>query len=303
MRTPYVAAFAAALGALAALPASAQNPQLIHRYSFNGNANDSVGGANGTVVNNVTFTTSTGTNGVATFGGGNSNASPSYISLPTSTVTSLQNGTLEDFVTSFAPNAHPAGGNYEALFDESIAWSTTETQQNYLVLCANRGTSANNNGGLGTGSRINGVNTDANGTDFQVATGSPLPGAGGLVTLVYSGFTGVGTTGTETIYLNGVQVAQRNTVYSFAYIPTGTGGVGTVGIGGGSPWNDPTFQGSMDEFRIWNGALTASQVMADYLAGPGVVAVPEPSALAGLALGALGLGVLVLKARKRSLRA
>jgi ligand-binding SRPBCC domain-containing protein len=39
-------------------------------------------------------------------------------------------------------------------------------------------------------------------------------------------------------------------------------------------WRDPMFNGAYDEFRIWNGALTAGQVENLYNAGPDVVAGP-----------------------------
>lgn len=58
-------------------------------------------------------------------------------------------------------------------------------------------------------------------------------------------------------------------------------------LGAAVGWNDPDFSGSLNEFRIWNGALDSAQVAAQYVAGPNVV-VPEASAGALLAA-ALGL--------------
>ncbi len=54
----------------------------------------------------------------------------------------------------------------------------------------------------------------------------------------------------------------------------------TVGIGGGSPYNDACFNGAITEVRLWSGALSAAQVSAEYKAGPSVVAaalVPPPA--------------------------
>ena len=43
---------------------------------------------------------------------------------------------------------------------------------------------------------------------------------------------------------------------------------------GRSQFEDPFFNGSLDEFRIWNGALTAAQVAQNYAAGPNVLPTP-----------------------------
>jgi hypothetical protein len=40
---------------------------------------------------------------------------------------------------------------------------------------------------------------------------------------------------------------------------------------------DPFLTGSVDEFRIYEGALTASAVASDFAAGPNVVSTPGPS--------------------------
>lgn len=64
---------------------------------------------------------------------------------------------------------------------------------NYSVLTGN----CSGGQGIDAGARINGNNEDQN-----VVTNSNLVG-GQLVTVVYSGFTGVGSTGAETIYING----------------------------------------------------------------------------------------------------
>jgi hypothetical protein len=44
---------------------------------------------------------------------------------------------------------------------------------------------------------------------------------------------------------------------------------------GRSQWADPMFAGSYNEFRIWEGGLTADQVAANYAAGPNKVPSPE----------------------------
>jgi hypothetical protein len=282
-----------ALALLLTPPALAQS--LTHRYSFiNGDATDSVDGMNGTVLGNVTFQTdpdNPGANGNAVFGGGNSSSNPGYISLPTSTVSSLQNATLEMFTTGFDASIQP---NFEALFAVSSAFPDTS---NYTVLAANRdGTQ------LGTGSRTGG------GPETVVAGADPLPDGVHVVDLVYSGFSGIGSTGLETLYLDGFQVAQGQTVFSFADVAAGPGGIATVGIGGGSPFGDPTFQGSLNEVRLFNGALTQDEITADVNTGPGDLgftpvpipaSVPEASTIISFGL-LLALGGLFAVRRSAS---
>ena len=280
----------AALTALSIAPGTAQT--LVHRYSFNGNANDSVGSANGTVVGNVAFQTDPtgGANGEADFSGGTSQTNPGYIRLPTSSVSGLQNATIEIFTTNF-DSTH---GAFQALF--AIA-SPLNNLTNYTLLAANRvGT------GIGTGARNN------NGTEDVIAAPDPLPDGyeNHIIDLVYSGYSGIGTVGTESLYFDGTLAAQGKTKFSFADVAAGSGGIATVGIGGGSPFNDPTFAGGMNEFRIYNGALTADQINMNINAGPGVVAVnvapgtPAPSSAFVFAFGLFGTGFAL--ARKRSAR-
>ena len=284
--------FAAALTALLAVSALSGNAQtLTHRYSFNGNANDSVGGANGTVVGGVTFQSDPNSvNGEADFPGGTSSSAPAYISLPVSTVSSLQNATIELYTTNF----DSSGGAFQALFSVANKYNGSNTT-NYSILSPNRAGT-----GIGTGARIN------KGAETVVAAPDPLPDGfeNHVIDLVYSGFTRIGGVGTETIYLDGALVAQGQTVFSFAEVASGSGGIGTVGIGGGSPFNDPTFIGGMNEFRIYNGALSADQVNININAGPGVVGVnvpatPAPSSVFVLALGFAGMaGIMRKRAQK-----
>ncbi len=270
----------AALMAAAFAPVQAQT--LTHRYSMNGNANDSVGGANGIVMGKVTFTTAPGVNGAANFPGGNSGGTPSppsYIRLPSVTVRNLQDATVEIFVTSFSGGMTFVGGNngyYQALFSVSSPYTDGTTQSNYAILTANRDPANLIGAGIGIAGRT------SSGPETTIASGFPLPKTGGLVTLVFQGFKKVGGIGTETIYLNGDLVAKGGTFFSYKDVAevngvSGTVVFDTVGIGGGSPYNDPCFNGGMTEVRIWSGALSAAQVQADYKAGPGTIAAASPT--------------------------
>ena len=60
---------------------------------------------------------------------------------------------------------------------------------------------------------------------------------------------------------------------------------------GRSQWDDTMFQGSYNEFRIWEGALSADQVAANLAAGPNVV--PAPSTPPTLAIARSGANVVI----------
>lgn len=267
------------LGLLSLLPVGAQT--LAHRYKFDGNANDSIGTAHGVVVGSVAFQGDSvlpGVNGSVVFSGGTSGGSPSFVSLPTTAVSSLQNATVEIWTSRFVmPNERfgQPSGHFQALFSVGSAYPNTA---NYAILAANRAGK-----GIGVGARIgNGPETVA------VSAGDALPVGRGshVVHWVFSGFAGVGSVGTQTIYLDGRIVAEGPTAFSFAAVAAGAGGIGTVGIGGGAPFNDPTFNGSMDEVRIFNGALTPEQIAADVNAGPDTLGF-VPLTIAGVAVKAL----------------
>ncbi len=61
---------------------------------------------------------------------------------------------------------------------------------------------------------------------------------------------------------------------------------------GATSWNDPGMNGTVDEFRIWSGELTAAEVANNFAAGPNVV--PEPAGIAFLTVGSL----LILRRRR-----
>jgi hypothetical protein len=52
--------------------------------------------------------------------------------------------------------------------------------------------------------------------------------------------------------------------------------------------------GTVDEFRIWSGELSSSEVAANFAAGPGVV-IPEPS---GILLSIAAGGLMAFRRRR-----
>ena len=271
------------------LGSSAQlHGQLIHRYSFNDTAGDatgatltdSVGGANGVVRGDgATFTG----NGLSLPGGGSDTAA--YGDLPNNLISTHTAVTFEGWVT-----VNGGGNAWGRVFDfgssnsaEVIGPGGGGTGTDYILLSAARGADYD-------AQRIEVRNED--------------PAGGGVATLD----SGVATTfgqafhyavtwendgdGTSTInyWRDGVHLTIDGDVGSEL------GDLNDVNNWlGRSNWTaDANLNGSFDEFRIYNSALSGAEVAASMAAGPNTV-IPEPSS--GL-LGLLGLGLL-MRIRRR----
>lgn len=250
----------AGLAALAlgiALSAAPANASLSHRYSFDSNANDSVGGANGTVVGSPTF----GTNGI------NLDAS-SRVDLPAAvgtTLASSESFTLEAWVT----------------------WSSGFIWQPIGVF----GTSVSNY--ITFGPNAFPVSTEVAYIDLVIGGGAEhtpqdtasLAGTGRHIAAVFDG-----PNNAARLYVDGV-LKDTTAISGTGAINVGSlmGTPSTRQIGGRDffPLNDFPFVGSITEFRIYNTALSTTEVATDAANGPD--AVPEPAALSLLGLGAMGL--------------
>ena len=262
---------------LASRPATAQT--LVHRYSFNGNATDSVGSANGTLVGSPTFTTASGDTSI-NLGTGN------YVSLPNNINLGLTNATVEAFVTGYNPN----GGSFQPIvqFDNAPSGNNASS---YFLLDAGRQDTAGNpisldltTGGNGAAQTLTGSRgTDPTGLHQEVAT--------------FSGFTTPGSVGNITLYYDGLQIGQKTATDTFDSL----GATGFDSIGGANV-NFPNnfFTGSLTDVRIYNGALSSSQVAASFLAGPNFAPVPEASTTVSLGLLlVLGLSGMSVAAKRR----
>jgi hypothetical protein len=98
--------------------------------------------------------------------------------------------------------------------------------------------------------------------------------------------TRVGLTGAETLYLDGVPVGSATDTQSVSTAGTGVLAVGSKSFGS----NFRSFSGSLDEFALYDTALTPAEVLAH------AAAVPEPTAI-GLLL-APALGILTRRRRR-----
>jgi Concanavalin A-like lectin/glucanases superfamily/Alpha-L-arabinofuranosidase C-terminal domain len=224
---------------------------LVHRYSFNdGTANDSIGGANGTLMGN------------ARISGGQlvlpnaTSAAPAtdYLQLPAGILANSVNGTNNDPAVTVEAWASFNSGQYTwaNLFDfgNRDAGSFAEYD---IHLCVH----ANDNSTIAGISDSDNANVDYQFIDL--GSGTILDGETNVhVVVVFNP-----PAGYEAVYLNGVLAGANDNVT----IPMS--GVQAIrNIVGADNWPDPGMQGSIDELRIYNGALTPNEIAATDALGP-----------------------------------
>lgn len=291
-----IGAMASAI-ALAACAFTAK-ADLTHEYSFNdGTANDSVGGANGTLVGT--------TAGGPTISGGqlqlnNPNfsgpgSSENYLSLPANILPSSGSATIEEWFTF-------TGSGF---FTEAWTFSNNQNDSNppgansgqYLMQTISAPQPASPPGGANTGGShiaqsLNGYGggeTDAYGT-------TPGVGAGGGGYLddgetFFSATVIDASAGTLSYYLYDVSAGGIGGLQeTIAAIPLSSYNFSNAYLGRSAFLTDNATSGSIDEFRIYDNAQSAAAVAADFAAGPNtILPVPEPGTLALSFLGGLGL--------------
>lgn len=257
---------------------------LVHRYSFNEasgtTASDSVGGAtwngtlqgSGTAFNGSGKVVLTGATNNPVLGDGIA----SYVSLPAGLVSNMNEITVE----TWASFATTTSNNFENLFafgfsDLNPISGTYGLGGNYISFSPHNGAGgAQINFGQGlaappeprfAGERSAVINNTLDGQNNLQVVGVFSP-----------------DTGNEVFYTNGVQAA-RVSMFNALIDPVGYSspafnshsvlayqlGADPINYLGASLYGtDPGLNGSIDEVRIYNGALTAAQAAADYALGP-----------------------------------
>lgn len=309
-RPLFRSAAVAALWAVTALPAQAV---VVHRYTFNdGNANDSVGTAHGTVVD-AGAPTAVFTLGQLDLSANNGQTSGAYNAI-NSGPTEDAYVNLPNLIIENASKGGPAGA-YSLEF-----WFTVSTHRTWQWI------------GSFAGPRIDGVPSEdvVNQGDVQYTLISPSSGRnqqgmeisadygvpGTLVGQVLGQGApaapalppnvqhhvvavwdknnlngGLNPGGTMSLFLNGVNILPGN--------PNVNGG-NAIPVGfnpddfndednwlGRANWNDPIFDGSYNEFAIYDHALTQAEVDANFAAGP--VPVPLPTLIVNTTTGAAAI--------------
>ncbi len=239
------------------------DPQLIHRYSFTSDASDSVGGANGTLVGSATIS-----NGAVQLPGGVASNDPniSYVNLPNNLLTNLTAITIETWVTD------AGSGTWARVWDLGNSDAGEDASGNgsrYMFLTLQRDA-----GNTRADIRIN----DRGGENILDWPGGGRPAVGTEAHVVYTSdiASQIGR-----LYVNGMIVAVNNNMF---VTPADIGPSLNDWLGRSQYAADPGFMGSIDEFRIYNGALSPLQVALDAASGPNTV-VTNPGPVQSLTLG------------------
>jgi hypothetical protein len=128
-------------------------------------------------------------------------------------------------------------------------------------------------------------NSWGGGGNTLAESGAPAQNSLQNVTIVYDS-----ANSQEAIYLNGVSVAS----HSGTLLGLNSIGGSDLELGRSAFTSDTGLNGTIDQFSIYNGALSGSQITANFAAGPAPV--PEPSTCAMLAG---GFGMLLAGFRMR----
>lgn len=276
----------ALLGASLAAPAHAG---LTHRYSFNdGTARDSVGGADGAAINGAGFAGGQVVFDPAVNDGTNTSiATGQYVDLPNG-LAKTRALSLEVWFT------YRGGANWQRILDfgnttigevpPSDKTSTGYFGRGYMILVP-RNTLGQLLGQISIASQGSASDTDYVAPGTTVSTGVEHH----LV------FTHDPDAGLERISLDGTLLGS-----AVAEVDPSQAQYTNFWLGRSNFQKDPFFNGSINELRIYDNALSPADVAASFAAGPDAP-LPEPSVAAVSALVASGGGLL--RPRRRARRA
>ncbi len=221
-------------------------PQLSHRWSFNGNLNDSVGGANATLAGSNTNTVTIG-GSQTTLPGGDHNNTP-YISLGQNLLPTSGGATIELWATENQLQS------WSRIFDFGAG-----NNSNYLMMSWTQGTNQNSdqvewhdnsNQTIGVG---NSVQPYALGTEYHIAmTLSSTNGGTQVNWYVAPSANGAISARSGSLFTtNSMASLSQNAMWL-----------------GQSMWPDNTASASYDEVRFWNSALSVGALNVLQKAGP-----------------------------------
>ncbi len=218
---------------------------ITHRYSFTADASDTIGGAGGQLAG-----------GAAISGGAVAlDGSSGYVNLPNDLFTNYTSVTFEAWFTD------NGSSTWARIWDFGNSSGGEDNQGggvSYMYLTS-----------ISSGSGLRGAYNLGSGE--QLIDYSTRPAISGEHHLVW---TQDGNTHIAKIYLDGTLVAEND---NFSDTPAGIGSTVNDWLGR-SQYNDPYFKGSIDEFRIYNGALDPLPIAVNLAAGPDQL-VTDPGAL------------------------
>jgi hypothetical protein len=209
---------------------------IAHRYSFGGSgvqAADSLGTAHGTIMNGAVQS-----GGVATFDGVNQ-----YVSLPAGMISPLTNATFEFWFT------WNGGDNYQRLMDFGDTTGTPAVGQSYLYLAVSKLDEGPGSGFslMGNASEVETEATDVITTGVKYHIALVADDEGGAFSLYIDGAFQSGIAFTSSLSgINDVNCYLGRSLFEA----------------------DSYFSGEIDEFRVYDVALSSSQIAYSYLEGP-----------------------------------
>jgi autotransporter-associated beta strand protein/T5SS/PEP-CTERM-associated repeat protein len=256
----------AAIAAAAAILAGADSAKadLTHRYSFNdGTANDSIGGANGTLINPDGLATITGGQvNFANNGVNNNVLTGHYVDLPNG-LGATSSFTIEGWATWNGGNAWQRFFDFGANTggEETPGSSTTGyTGTSYCFVTPMTG----NDPGNGRINNLNGeIRLDPQSTFVNARNASNQPFAYGTGAEHMFALTKNAGDNTLNLYYDGKLVGSAT-----GFLDPSSINMVNVWLGRSNWQADPFYNGSIDEFRIYDNPLPADQILAHSGYGP-----------------------------------
>lgn len=250
-------------GAMSAAGPQQAGAAIAHRYSFTTNANDSIGTANGTVVDAGAAT--------AVFAGGELDLSAN--------TGQGSNGVTEDAYVNFPNGIVSAAANAGTAGQLTVEmWATSSTNRGWAALfsagLSNGGEDISDGGGAADYIQIIPQNGQSN--VIRTTTHAKNVPQEGFVDFTAPMSTteqthlvtvydqAAGLPGTITLYVNG-KLAGSNPIAAGFNINTLLDN--NIWLGR-SQWPDSVFDGKVNELRIYNSALTGSEAYANSVVGP-----------------------------------
>lgn len=256
----------------------------IHRYSFDGDTNDSIGDAHGKLVQGTGHAMFA--DGQLQLGNDGTQCSAGncgdYVDLPNGLISALgQNATFEIWST------WNGDSDWQRILDFGISDGGEDVSGGAAGAAYLMATPQAWSGRLASAYRDGGEGSIEQVVDDM---GPMKRGEQQHLAIVWDG-----EDDTVALYVDGILQNVAETHFELSDIVDDNNWLGRA------QWNDPMFVGSYDEFRIYDYALNASEVLGSYNTGPDRLnsspksetlhTVPEPGSLGLLVAGLLGLAL------------
>jgi len=265
----------------------------VHRYCFDGDASDSIGGADGTAYGGVDFASQPGQAVLPNTGQGSNDNAPTppepapgaYIDLPNGMISALGQG----------------GANNNATFEVWTTWTEVDNPDWQRIFDFGDSNGGENYSPEAPDKSYIFLSPKGAGTlRFGYQMSPPrqelvLNGAAPLTKNVEKHLVVVwdGDNSEVRLYEDGVHIDAGSLFMSTHGVDMQLADLNDVNNWlGRAQWPDELLSGNYNEFRIYDYALSLSEVLGNFEAGPDTLnLVPEPSSLALVLLGLIGVAL------------